>query len=126
VLTTQIFKSGIISKQAQVGKRGFVMRLAGVLVVAGFALSGSVAAGAQPNDPPSGIEGTAQEVADSEGADMHAEFVVTERGRLELHVEDGDAAYPLHLKTLLTGTADALWEELFSDDFESGDTGAWS
>jgi uncharacterized repeat protein (TIGR01451 family) len=52
----------------------------------------------------------APRVTDSEGTDIHAEFVVTERGRLELHVEDGDAAYPIYLKTLLTGTADAMLE----------------
>ncbi|MCK5379742.1 MAG: hypothetical protein KAJ78_10075, partial [Acidobacteria bacterium] len=50
------------------------------------------------------------QVIDREGEVVPAQLLVAERDRLELRVDDGDAAYPLYIKTLLTGTADATLE----------------
>jgi len=47
---------------------------------------------------------------DSEGANVPAEFVVVRRDRIEVRVDDAGTVYPLVLKTLLTGTADAILE----------------
>jgi uncharacterized repeat protein (TIGR01451 family) len=52
----------------------------------------------------------APRAADRDGNDLAARLVVAERGRLQLAIDDATALYPLHVKTLLNGSADTLIE----------------